>query len=311
VRKLSFGNEPIIPDRDPPDAKAPTQTGAFFTPTEFREDIKNDAHNVIGERIERRWRSHQQYGRLFLHVEVTTRVKDREQHTDLLTGACFKTSDSITEWKMNAIVPYSDIAARCDTIHDTDECRQPWDDCDGYEHDNYNPTAYQRLTNCPDEYLDQAIERQRGAYRDGNNRIGILLLPNEEPLEYEGIYDYHRARGASKQVAYELAADAVRNTKDQLLKWYRDGWDWYGVTCEISHGFDRFEASCWGYQGEEHADEEGRDHIISEIIHYMEDKGYRIVGVPDEKDRSESYKASRRYHHKRMLNIFNRREYHE
>ena len=40
----------------------------------------------------------------------------------------------------------------------------------------------------------------------------------------------------------------------QLVKWYEDGWQWYGVRCRYDALGDEFEASLWGIDDAEYAE---------------------------------------------------------
>ena len=55
-------------------------------------------------------------------------------------------------------------------------------------------------------------------------------------------------------MAAETVAAERRRTLAQLVKWYEDGWQWYGVRCRFDTLGDEYEASLWGIDDAEYAE---------------------------------------------------------
>ena len=83
-----------------------------------------------------------------------------------------------------------------------------------------------------------------------------------------------------------------RRTLDQLVKWYTDGWQWWGVKCE----YLGFEDSVWGIDDDEYAENEVRVEIACEVAHQMQEAGFTVNGVPD---RKAEYRSNRIWHIRR------------
>jgi len=119
-------------------------------------------------------------------------------------------------------VDFADIlkAVKADTDYGNPA---PWEDCDGYEH---TLTPAERFIERSD-YAAKPHEMQGYCYTD--RRRKVITLPEGEDY---GVYDYHRARGASKQVARELSAQSRARTIAQLKRWYENGWHVWYVACD-------------------------------------------------------------------------------
>ena len=129
----------------------------------------------------------------------------------------------------------------------------PWDWCDGFDH---------QLETIDDDNQCEA----RGYYR--NQRI--VIKPDNS------LYDWHRARGASKQVAAEMVAVDRQRRLDQLTTWYVDGWEWWAVVGE----FLGYSASVGAVDSYEYANEL-TDEIAAEIADQMTADGYQVTDRPE------------------------------
>jgi len=188
--------------------------------------------------------------------------------------------------RVPAQVDFNDILAEVVVSIDDDWSSRPWDNCDGYEHEIADDDEYQ--------HAKGSRGTARGIYRmrDSHYRAAGLLLLTD--TAQDGLYRYHRLNGASKQVAREMVAVTCRQTLDQLVKWYSEGWQWYYVKC----GFDGYEDDCCGFLTEEEAEEHGRDTCAYDVAHLMERAGYIIINRPVpwyHEDARKRWRSSYRY----------------
>lgn len=168
---------------------------------------------------------------------------------------------TVTLETKSAVIDYTDILDATEVVHD-DNYETPWDSCDGLEH-----------TVTPALNLDYGNpEKMQGYCYHGGQRVVITLQKGED----WGTFDYWRAVGASKQFAAEKVAENRRNIIKQLVKWYEDGWGWYGVKCE----FDDEHKAVWGIEDEEYADEM-RNEIADQMADTLRAKGYTVVNEPE------------------------------
>ena len=86
---------------------------------------------------------------------------------------------------------------------------------------------------------------------------------------------------ASRQVAAEaLAADAAEPSR-QLVEWYEDGWQWYGVRCRYDALGDEYEASLWGIDDAEYAEREIKVEMALDVADQLEKAGFTVTGKPE------------------------------
>jgi hypothetical protein len=161
----------------------------------------------------------------------------------------------------SAAIGFEDILEATCVVADDDN-GAPWDNRDGFEHTatRANDTGQQGSVYC-------------------NNRRERLLI--ELPADDYGIYAYQRGRGASKQVAYEAVAVARRRTLAQLVEWYRNGWQYYGVVCDYNVLGVDFGSSVWGVDDWDYAHDFVRKEIALEVADQLEAAGYTVTGQPD------------------------------
>lgn len=145
----------------------------------------------------------------------------------------------------------------------------PWDDCDGYEH---------TLTPA-DRLIDEIqAERMRG-YCFADRRRQVITLADGEDF---GAYEYHRQRGASKQVARELSAQARAKTLDQLKRWYEHGWHVWYVACDYLGAHDSLGGV---YDDEGDYLEDVKREVAENVAAELESQGFEVFGQPEAKPR--------------------------
>jgi len=166
-----------------------------------------------------------------------------------------------------ATVAFDDLLAATHIIPDN-YGEAPWDNCDGFEH-----------VAKPAHTFDHGEPRDRQGYArtwDRGERF-VLTLPTN--ADYWGVAASARACGASRGVAAEMAAANRRQTLAQLVKWYENGWEWYGVRCLFTALGDKYEASLWGIDDAEYA-ETLREEIALEVAGQLEAAGYTVTDKP-------------------------------
>jgi len=82
-------------------------------------------------------------------------------------------------------------------------------------------------------------------------------------------------------VAAEALAAARRQTIAQLVNWYENGWQWYGVRCRYDALGDEFEASLWGIDDAEYAEREIKVEMALDVADQLEQAGYTVTGKPE------------------------------
>lgn len=145
----------------------------------------------------------------------------------------------------------------------------PWEDCDGFEH-TIKPA---------DRLIDEIqAERMRG-YCYTDRRRQVITLPEGEDY---GVYEYHRQRGASKQVARELSAQARAKTIDQLKRWYENGWQCWYVACDYLGAHDSL-----GGVYDDSGDylEDVKREVAENVAAELEKGGFEVFGKPEDKPR--------------------------
>ena len=168
-----------------------------------------------------------------------------------------------------ATIAFEDILEATEVVADEYESMTPWEHCDGFEH---VATPERRFRDEAD-----AREMQGSVYCDGHRERLVIELPRE--ADY-GIYQYAREHGASRQVAAETVAAERRRTLAQLVKWYGDGWEWFGVKCDFEVLGDEYHDSIWGVDDAEYA-ETLKEEIALEVAGQLEEAGYTVTGQPE------------------------------
>lgn len=170
----------------------------------------------------------------------------------------------------------SAVKVEPDEFYDT-----PWDNCDGWDHD------VQIMRYGPDH--DGMGASDRWAWSRGE-RVSVWLTLTDKNLTS---WQYFHARGASKQVAHELAARVLADSYAQLNKWYSDGWEWWVASIE----FKRHYASCGAIDDYNYAEKEVAIDLAHEVAAELEKDGYTVVGKPKYKapTAAQRYLANRPY----------------
>ena len=168
-----------------------------------------------------------------------------------------------------ATIAFDDLLAATRVIDDTDNGEAPWENWDGWEHTAKPPHAFD----------DADVQAMQGYCRtwDRGERY-VIALPAGDT---DGVYRYARERGASRQVAAEALAAARRQTIAQLVNWYENGWQWYGVRCRYDALGDEFEASLWGIDDAEYAEREIKVEMALDVADQLEQAGYTVTGKPE------------------------------
>lgn len=145
----------------------------------------------------------------------------------------------------------------------------PWEDCDGFEH-TITPA---------DKLIDEIRATRMQGYCYADRRRKVITLPEGEDY---GVFDYHRARGASKQVARELSAQARAKTIAQLKRWYQYGWQCWYVSCDYLGAHDSL-----GGVYDDSGDylEDVKREVAENVAAELESQGFEVFGKPEAKPR--------------------------
>lgn len=166
-----------------------------------------------------------------------------------------------------ATIDFDDILDKTQVVYDEYDSDTPWDRCDGFEH------TVERS-----HRVEGDAESMRGyCWCDSRRERIVIRLPEGEDY---GLYKWHRERGASKQVAREAVAAARRNTLDMLVKWYSDGWEWYGVKCDFEVLGEEYNDSIWGIDDPDYAENEVKPDVAYNVAAELEKAGFTIVNRP-------------------------------
>jgi hypothetical protein len=189
---------------------------------------------------------------------------------------------------LNAEVKWQDLLNSV-VIEEDDTCEPPWADCDGWEHEK---TEF----DCGKHHDD--LRHSARCFRAEGRRYVLTVDPETMGLP---TYDYFRAQGAAKQVARQLAAQALSDALKQLRSWYVDGWNYYGAVCK----FREYEVSCWRIDNYDYALKEIGPEMAGDVACQMEADGYVITGRPTVKLQSGWSVEGWRKELKRRQNMFN------
>lgn len=169
----------------------------------------------------------------------------------------------------NAVIDFQDILDACEIVDD-DLCETPWENCDGYEH---TATPAHKM---PDAANVRGM--QGCTYSEWERESVVIQLAKGDVWK---VGEFVRERGASRQVAAEANAANRRKTLEQLVKWYRHGWSYYGVKCE----YEGAEASVWGVDDYDYADTDVRREMAEDVAAQLEKDGYTVVNRPVDEPR--------------------------
>jgi hypothetical protein len=167
-----------------------------------------------------------------------------------------------------AVIDFNDLLNATRVIEDTDFNEAPWENWDGWEHVARNARG-----------LDHADARDMQGYCrtwDRGERL-VITLPAGDT---DGVYRYAREGGASRQVAAETLARARRQTIAQLVEWYENGWQWYGVRCCVTVLGVEYEASLWGIDDPEYAERDVKVEMAFDVAGQLEEAGFTVANKP-------------------------------
>lgn len=183
----------------------------------------------------------------------------------------------------SAVVPFDEILAACKVVENTDDYDSPWDRCDGFEHE----------ARPPHKLPDAADARAMQGYCRTWDRGERFVI--DVPRENKATFDYYRQNGASRQVAAEMVALDRRRTLATIVKWYEDGWVWYGVRCQVDALGEEFADSLWGIDVADYAEKEIKIDVACEVAGQLEAAGYTVTGKPNRAPTREDKIAGRRW----------------
>jgi len=171
---------------------------------------------------------------------------------------------TLVQTTTDAIIDFNDILEACEIVVDEHRSEPPWEDCDGYEHTLRN------------------VEDEEPQYNQGhtvwfNRRRHLVVIDKDKWEKTCGNFAYFHHRGYATQVARQMEAEKLRRTYEQLVKWYRDGWEYWGVKCEYLDA----EASVWGIDDYAYANDEERIQIAQDVACQLKRLGYDIVNTID------------------------------
>jgi len=179
-----------------------------------------------------------------------------------------------------AVVEFDDILDATKVVYDEYVSDAPWDMCDDFEHTVVAPSR-----------IDGDAESMQGyCYCDANRERVMIRLPEGEDY---GTYKWHRERGASKQVAREAVAAERRRTLDLLVKWYSDGWQYWGVKCDFEVLGEEFHDSVWDIDDKDYAGREVVPEIADNVAAELEKAGFTVNGRPEHVYLSRADKQAR------------------
>ena len=167
-----------------------------------------------------------------------------------------------------ATIDYADLLNATKVVADEYESMTPWEQCDGFEH---------TVTPARNFHDDADTDEMQGNVYWQGSRV-VIQLPKGEDY---GVYEYQRDCGASRQVAAEAVAAEHRRTLARLVKWYDEGWQWYGVRCKLVILGNEFADSVWGIDDPNYAEEEVREEIANAVMRQLETAGYTVTGRPE------------------------------
>jgi len=170
-----------------------------------------------------------------------------------------------------ATIAFADLLAATEVVYDQYESMTPWEHCDGFEHTATPERRFRDEAN--------AREMQGSVYCDGHRERLVIELSDKEDY---GIYQYARENGASRQVAAEMVAAERRRTLAQLVKWYDQGWEWYGVRCRFDALGGEYNDSLWGIDDADYA-ETLKEEIALNVATQLEEAGYTVTGKPEQR----------------------------
>ncbi len=193
--------------------------------------------------------------------------------------------ESVTKIRRPCHIDMDRIEFKCEP---DDDMGPPWREHDGWEHDCEEIEELGRyLDGAANDTFQHAVQYARGYYAGyGHIRSEpCLITVTDDSYCRDSRKDrwqrFHN-KGASKQVAAEMVAQQDREYIDQLIDWYRYGYNWWWVRAEVTIDDKLYEASCGGIDDEDYARTDMRSEIISEVVYQLEKDGFVVVEDPAE-----------------------------
>jgi len=190
----------------------------------------------------------------------------------------------------SAIVDFADILEATKVIYDDQASEAPWNNCDGFEHEikttdwgGFNRSEMQGHCYCGEPF-----------------GVIVIMLPDDGDY---GIFDWQRSMGATRQVAREAVAADRRRTLAQLVEWYSNGWQWFGVKCDFNVLGQDFGASVWGIDDDDYARREIVSEIANEVADQLEKADFTVTNRPVRPDHPG--REAKRTRIRRNLNMQN------
>lgn len=180
----------------------------------------------------------------------------------------------------SAVIPFNGVLAACHVVAD-DLSESPWEHWDEFEHEAVS------LHKLPDEADPREMQGYCRTWDRGERYVIVT------PRENKSLFDYYRENGASRQVAAEMVALDRRRTTAQLVKWYEDGWQWFGVEGQFDALGEEYTASVWGIDDEGYARDVVRMEIALELAGQLEEAGYTVTDLPEHHGMTREQKAER------------------
>ena len=90
-----------------------------------------------------------------------------------------------------------------------------------------------------------------------------------------------------RQVAAETLARERRRAIAQLVEWYENGWQWYGVRCWLTILGVEYEASLWGIDDPEYAERDIKVEMAFDVAGQLEMAGFTVADKPEHAARLE------------------------
>lgn len=173
------------------------------------------------------------------------------------------TDDSIITTRTTVTSRYVDFGDIIGKVEPDDYGEAPWE-CDGWEHS----------TTEANKYYDHRDRRYGHDYYNNGRQRGYIEVTDETAREWLG-----PVPGQSKQVRAESIAVVKRKATEQLVKWYKDGWEvWYAVA-----EYDDYVDSIGGFYGD-YLDPFIVDDLLEcrlEVVSQLEADGYIVANKPE------------------------------
>jgi len=176
-------------------------------------------------------------------------------------------------WEDAQPIDFADIFNASVVEPDTD-CEAPWENCDGWEHE-FIPQH-----KLPDNLSTYDAKKAAGWTGDGL----IVVDPNVVKKQWMG--EYSPFSGEHRQVYEEHIAEVRRKAVAQLVKWYKDGYDYWWVYCQFK------DETAWMGMIQDDRDgehlKECRVEMAEEVAYQLEKRGFTVINWPGHPSQREA-----------------------